>query len=526
MSNVCAKTVDPQATPVTEPLIGKSMVENHTGGFVFALDPFAALRRFLILGTEGGTYYMTERNHTLAGVKVVVTAVELDPIRALTEVVEIASRGRALRKNGAIWALAYILKKAPVEVRRLAVAEVPKVCAIGTDILMLAECLKGIGGWSHAINHKAIEAWLFARSPTQLAFQMAKYPNREGWTMRDLLRKVKPKPTSEAQSAVFRWAVKGFEPDMVALPDVLWAIERAKTANMRDLVKLIDEYELPRECIPTAMLNERNVWAALLPHMGMTALIRNLGKMTAVNLLFPLSDATKLVVDRLGSAVDVKSAKLHPLRSLVAQSVYSSGRGMKGSLKWTPVPRITAALEAAFYAGFSILKPTGKKHLVAIDVSGSMEDSMPGSSLSCHTATAALAMMRVRTDNEVHIVGFAEQIIDLGITRNMDLGAAMARTYRSDFGSTHMSAPIEWATANGIEVDVVEIMTDNEVNVGNHPAVALNQYRQRMGRPVKQVVVGMTATDFSIADPEDRDQLDVVGFDSALPEVINSFLEA
>jgi 60 kDa SS-A/Ro ribonucleoprotein len=36
-------------------------------------------------------------------------------------------------------------------------------------------------------------------------------------------------------------------------------------------------------------------------------------------------------------------------------------------------------------------------------------------------------------------------------------------------------------------------------------------------------VVGMTATNFSIADPNDPGSLDVAGFDSAVPQLITDF---
>ena len=39
----------------------------------------------------------------------------------------------------------------------------------------------------------------------------------------------------------------------------------------------------------------------------------------------------------------------------------------------------------------------------------------------------------------------------------------------------------------------------------------------------KLVVVGMTASNFSIADPRDAGMLDVVGFDTATPKVISEF---
>ena len=47
---------------------------------------------------------------------------------------------------------------------------------------------------------------------------------------------------------------------------------------------------------------------------------------------------------------------------------------------------------------------------------------------------------------------------------------------------------------------------------------------QKMGVPAKLVVVGMTSTGFSIADPDDGGMLDVVGFDAAAPAATADFL--
>ena len=44
-----------------------------------------------------------------------------------------------------------------------------------------------------------------------------------------------------------------------------------------------------------------------------------------------------------------------------------------------------------------------------------------------------------------------------------------------------------------------------------------------MGIPARLIVVAMTATGFSIADPEDAGMLDVVGFDTAVPNLISEF---
>jgi 60 kDa SS-A/Ro ribonucleoprotein len=45
-----------------------------------------------------------------------------------------------------------------------------------------------------------------------------------------------------------------------------------------------------------------------------------------------------------------------------------------------------------------------------------------------------------------------------------------------------------------------------------------------MGVDTRQVVVGMTATEFTIADPADKLSMDVVGFDASAPNVIADFV--
>jgi 60 kDa SS-A/Ro ribonucleoprotein len=54
---------------------------------------------------------------------------------------------------------------------------------------------------------------------------------------------------------------------------------------------------------------------------------------------------------------------------------------------------------------------------------------------------------------------------------------------------------------------------------------AVRKYRQGMNKPeAKLITVGMAVNNFSIADPTDRNMLDVVGFDTATPRFISEFI--
>jgi 60 kDa SS-A/Ro ribonucleoprotein len=51
----------------------------------------------------------------------------------------------------------------------------------------------------------------------------------------------------------------------------------------------------------------------------------------------------------------------------------------------------------------------------------------------------------------------------------------------------------------------------------------LRNYRGRTGLDTKLVVAAMTATNYSIADPQDPRQMDIVGFDPSYPVILREF---
>jgi 60 kDa SS-A/Ro ribonucleoprotein len=238
------------------------------------------------------------------------------------------------------------------------------------------------------------------------------------------------------------------------------------------------------------------------------------------------------VVVKLTDAHAVAKARLHPMAVLLAQLTYASGQGDKGSLVWTPVPEITAALETAFGLSFASVKPAGKRFCVALDISESMSAPISGGGgaiLSCAEAAFAMALLIAKTEPACTVMAFAETFVPLGITAEMTLAEAVGaaqqlmRTVRPV--GTDCSMPMQWALKEGSAFDWFLVFTDNETWSGQlQPVDALARYRKASGiADAKLITVGMASNGFSVADPEDMGMLDVVGFDTVAPEVIASF---
>ncbi|MES2155932.1 MAG: TROVE domain-containing protein, partial [bacterium] len=316
----------------------------------------------------------------------------------------------------------------------------------------------------------------------------------------------------------------------------IWAFEKAKTAKGKELVRLIEEYRLPHECVPNEQKSDPKVWEAMLPSMGVTALIRNLGKMTNVGLLGPMSGASKFVAQQLGNVELLQKGKVHPIQILLALKTYSQGHGDKGKLTWSPVQQIVNALDGAFYAAFKAVEPTNKRTMLALDISGSMggADIAGMSGITARVGSCAMALVTAAVEQQHMFVGFTSStgfatanrggLSILNINPRQRLDDVVQYTSRLPMGGTDCALPMLFATEAKLPIDTFVLYTDNETWAGNiQPVDALRNYRQKLGIPAKLIVVGMTATGFSIADPNDAGMLDVTGFDSAAPGVIADF---
>ena len=509
-------------TPQHQPIAGA--VPNSAGGHAFPVDDWTRLDRFLVLGSERGSYYAGEAALTRDNAQAVTRAIAADGERAVARIVAVSEGGRAPKNDPALFALALAAAAEDLGTRRAALAALPRVARTGTHLFQFAAFVEGARGWGRSLR-RAVGAWYAAQPTERLAYQLVKYRQRGGWSHRDLLRLSHPEVTDPARAALLDWACRGTEGEM--LPVLVQAASQlGRVTDAAAAAALIRAHDLPREAVPTALLNHAAVWEALLERMPLTALVRSLAKLTAVGVLRPLGDQLPLVLSALGDADRIAKARLHPLAILMALRTYAQGRGDRGSLQWEPVQAVVDALNAAFYTAFRVVEPTGKRLLLALDVSGSMAGGcVAGSSLTPREASAALALMTAATESQTHIVGFGATMVPLPLSPSMRLDDAVHAVSGLPFAATDCAQPMLYALERGIPADAFVVYTDSETWAGAiHPVQALRKYRERTGIAAKLVVVGLVSNGFSIADPNDAGMLDVVGFDTAAPAAIADFI--
>jgi 60 kDa SS-A/Ro ribonucleoprotein len=470
------------------PLTGQ--VPNSAGGHASTVDVWTRLRRFLVLGSEGGSYYASEPKLTRENAKAVEHAVREDGVRAVAEIVAVSTEGRAPKNGPALYALALAAGVGDDDTRKAALTALPQVARTGTHLFQFASFVEGFRGWGRALR-RAVARWYADKPAEALAYQAIKYRQRDGVSHRDLLRLSHPagqvgagNPTvgvTDEHARLFEWIVRGG--DTAGLPRVVEGFDRAQSATTaKETAALVREHRLPREALQPDHLTSPEVWDALLDDMPMTALVRNLATMTRVGVIAPGSDGTARVVAQLGDADRIRRARVHPIAVLAALRTYAAGHGARGRATWSPVREVVDALDDAFYTSFGNVEPAGTRLLLALDVSGSMTmdwvAGVPG--LSPRDASAALALVTAATEKQYEIVGFfagrggyrkrgrqvwngyTDGLTPLAISPRQRLNDAVKEVSDLDFGGTDTALPMLYALAKERKVDTFVIYTDSE----------------------------------------------------------------
>lgn len=527
ISTKAAKTATPQSQPI--PGRESEMKANNAGGFTFVLDQWGVLDRFLMLGSESAGYYVSQKETTKQSFDTVKKCIAADGVRVVNRILEYSLAGRAPKNDPAVVALALAAVFGDEATRAVAYEALPKVARTGTWLFLFVSILDSLGKWNAAAK-RGVAKWYTSKNMDRLAVQLLKYQSRNGWAHRDVLRLAHVKPSSDIQSNLFRYAVKGSDGLTMgdSVPQLLVDFETLKRTDSKKTVLSIIESnkDVTWEMVPTQWHKDADVMMALLPNMGLTAVIRKLGALTAHGIVKPLSAGAKLVIGKLSDVETMKSSRVHPITLLQAFKQYSMGHGEKGSLTWSPEQRVLDAVNDAFYAAFNYQEKNEDSYLVGVDCSGSMFGANVNGSpnLTAADVAAVMAMAVVKNQPNYWVGGFNTKMGELKITPNMRLDAVLKVMRQFDWGGTDCALPMLHAAQHKMSVDKFVVLTDNETWAGRiQPVEALRDYRKKFNPKAKLAVVGTSVSEFTIADPKDGGMLDIAGFDSAAPQLIAQF---
>jgi len=560
------------------------MMPNRGGGYCFILPDKQRVERIIILGQANG-YYVGIKQDATEAVQDIVKMIDAGKGDMVLSVVkDVYINSRAAKMDPLFMVLSILARSDKIEYRRGAF-EIVKSLRTLSHLYSFLNFYKSSGstkGWGR-LPKKSINAWICKFTPRQFLYQVFKYLSRQGWTMRDILRCTHPHPKklklSQNMTLALKYVVAKKEKRQEILKEIvsgkkkdekkedgiadyltaIWIMKSLQTEKkdfIGEIIKMIYDFRLPREMLPTWGLKHIPIWKALLLSrdgrvtMPMTALIRNLGVMSSKG-VFDNADIVSLVCQHLTNDVVIKRSRIHPATILLAWYTYKQGHGTKGSLSWSPILAIKASLEAAFYKSFGNVTPSGKRIFHCFDGSPSMRSPM--ANLPGITSTDAVAMMgmlfaRIEPADTQRFAVFSSATSSrsryhsghgingfklITLTKHMTLEDAGAVTQIDDWAGTDPSVIIKYAIEmvrsgkwkKETAPNVFILYTDNDINVGSHPVIPLREYRDVSGNPdAKLLDIATTCSRVSIADPQDAGMMDFCGFDKDLLKHVYNFI--
>jgi 60 kDa SS-A/Ro ribonucleoprotein len=543
------------ATAQIQRILGRTdQLRNNAGGYVFAKDLFTKVEDFLVLGTTGGTYYITEDRLTVDNAGWLIQAIQADGTRVVQLITEVSTARppRAPKNRAAVFALAMVFScgdPAAVQAAKAAFARVVRTTDHLSMFFGYAKQVHGkaAGQGTSLVSGRALRSalasWFLAGEVDAIAWKACKARQRvtpagETFALRDALRIAHPKADTAERRALLGWlagkVADGEARSQVQAVDAFLSAQAVTTEAAA--IAIATERKVPWEFLPSALLASPTVWEALIPHLGVTALLRNLARLTRLGVLGPFAPANEAVAARLRSAEALRNGRIHPMDVFLALRVYLSGQSQPDRRAerhtWTPVAEISDALEEAYEQSSGHVQPSGKRMLVAVDSSGSMSGAwgrnqltLGGSPLGTpyEIGCAMAAILKRIEGGNVHVIDVDTQVHPSRITtstRVREIGS-----WRPSGGGTDLSLPFTHATQRKLKVDGFALFTDGETWAGRqHASQALAAYRRKYNPGARVVLASMVAVGHSIAEPEDAGVLNIAGMDAALPMVATEFI--
>ncbi|MEK7649206.1 MAG: TROVE domain-containing protein, partial [Patescibacteria group bacterium] len=285
--------------------------------------------------------------------------------------------------------------------------------------------------------------------------------NSDKPTLRDILRLLRPTPTSPAQSELFRYIVKGELGDDPSLNPKLHTYEQLKkSTNEQEIIELIRKGRLPFEVvIPAVKEMTPAIWTELLYQAPYQNLLRNLATFTRHG-VFADEKNVSYAVERLTNPEAIEHAKILPFRFFNAWKKYTESEQADS--------RIADALREALERSFVNMPELGSGTIaLGIDVSGSMKQPIAGqkgSMVYCDIAGIFTGALLKRIKDRAITLPFEGKVVSAdGISGRDDIMVTAEKvTEMSNGGSTAVGAPIEHLLKNKIVVDTFIGITDDQ----------------------------------------------------------------
>lgn len=193
------------------------VVLNSCSKEVFSLSDLERVKRFICIGTEGGSYYINEKKLTIENIKALERILnnEDKTTDELVNTLELYS-SKVYKKDYILLVLARCCAvKNDTEFKQRCFRVVSNICSTPTLLFLFIEFYQSLNktlydskGWNKHIK-SCVSEWYNNRPDDKLLYQVLKYQNRNGWCHKDVLRLAHVIPIDEEHNYIYQFLTKG-----------------------------------------------------------------------------------------------------------------------------------------------------------------------------------------------------------------------------------------------------------------------------------------------------------------------------
>lgn len=343
-------------------------------------------------------------------------------------------------------------------------------------------------------------------------------------SLADIIKMVHPAPSTETRNALYGYLL-GKEHSKKNLPTIVKQFEAFKKGEPGD--RSVPEVDF-------RMLSSLNLtdseWVEVGLQLPWQALRMNLNTL-ARHGVFKEAKVTKALATALRDPDAIKKARVFPYQLMMAYRATATAYGSN-----VP-PVIVDALQDALDISLDNVLELPGNVVVAVDVSGSMAQSVTGSGPNASKVTnvevaALIAAALVRKNRQTVVLPFAANVKPTKVN-SRDSVMTNAQTLASLIGGgTNCSAPLETVLTSRLPVDTFIFVSDNESWLDNRHSPSGQNYTnvmenwnqvKRLNPNAKLVCIDISPNGHTQAR-ERKDVLNIGGFSDNVFEVLGAFV--
>ncbi|XP_062596449.1 RNA-binding protein Ro60-like [Saccostrea cucullata] len=514
---------------------------------------FRRLKQFLILGGSNSVYRPHSVSHTTSKIDVsflrrlIVGGRGKDVVGVIKQY---SLEGRAAKQDGILRALAVCSTSSDLVTKREANKIIPDVCRIFDYLIKFIKFSQEDAGgkkWGRA-RRKAISNLYnnYPGGPIKLAYHVTKYPKRGNMSHKDVIRLAHVKLFNQEVRYILGYIVHGLNGidlnihhrslELETVQTYIQGVEEARRCRTRNdetrLIHLIRRHQLCHEHVKKEFLNKPDVWHALLQHMPIHAVIRNLNTLASNGVFERHNLDENIVAQKLNDVGLLNKARVHPFEILTAYFQHKSGeRNARGNI-FTPSGTILSALEEAFYKSLKpqndIFEARGVRMAFGIDMTISPSDYVVSAKITSRQAVTGILLELVRYVYFCRVLPFGSSDIRnyLPISPDDRLENVENSLFIHDVESSDLTKPIDYAIRKQLEVSLFVLFTSKTYGEQEHDRLkeAMDRYKSQpwAGRETRVVVVDVVGKQSPVSSFEE-DFLRIEGADSQVVNVIKQF---